>query len=223
MLMTPAPTILAFDLGSGLFIVFALISLVSWIRNQANAGQAAAPPRRPMQPGPPRNPQIQREIDRFLREAAGQANKPLVKAEEIEIVEAPPGRRPPARRKVVEKPRPAAGAKPTAIPRPSATAAPSRPGQDLAKRHLAQAPQSTVVSEHLPGRVAAEHLSRDVDKSVAAHLGKFTAADVRSTRTTVARRPAAFLAELRTRRGMRAAVIMQEILQRPRALRRRTP
>lgn len=220
--MNHAFTVLAFDIGSGLFILFALISLVSWIRNQANAGQAGAPPRRPVPPGPQRNPQIQREIDRFLREAAAQANKPVVKADEIEIVEGPSGRRPPARRKVVEKPRPAqAAARPPAKRRSGLAASPQRPGQDLANRHLALAPQSAVASEHLPPGVAAEHLARNVDKAVVAHLGTFAAADSRKTRGPQGARPTTFLAELRTPRGVRTAIIMQEILQRPRALRRR--
>lgn len=219
--------VLAIDLGSILFVVFALVSLVSWIRNQANAGQAPPPGRRPpIQPGPARNPQIQREIERFLREAAGQApprqpQRPVLNADEIEIVEPQSARRPPPRRKVVEKPRPATGNRPAVKPRTDAAAPTPRPGEDLARRHLAPAPKSAVAAEHLP-QAPAGRLPHDVDKSVSAHLGAFVAAESGPTRQSQRPRPTSVLAELRTRRGIRSAIIMYEILQRPRALQRRS-
>jgi hypothetical protein len=214
------PLVLAADFGGIIFLLFALVSFISWLINQAKGAQQAPPPRRPNQPGPQRNPQVQREIERFLREAGGQQRpqKPVVEVDDIEIVETPRSRRPPAKRKLVEKPRPSQrpslqGAKPAA----------DRPGQRLADRHLAPAAQSAVASEHLPQRVAAEQLPHDVARSVSEQLGVFAAGSATGVSSRKQKgSSAAFLTELRSPRGIRAAIIMQEILQRPRALRRRT-
>lgn len=214
------PLVLAADFGGIIFLLFALVSFISWVINQAKGAQRVPPPRRPNQPGPQRNPQVQREIERFLREAGGQQRpqKPVVEVDDIEIVEAPRSRRPPAKRKLVEKPRPAQ--RPSS---PGAKPAADRPGQRLSDRHLAPSTPSAVASEHLPQRVAAEQLPHDVARSVSEHLGVFAAgaaAGVTSRKQKGS--SAAFLTELRSPRGIRAAIVMQEILQRPRALRRRT-
>lgn len=209
-------TLLAFDVGTAMFFAFVAISFISWIMNQANAAKKPPQPRRPNAPGQPqRNPQVQREIERFLREASGKHRGQMVDADEIEVVE--PARRPP-KRKVVEKPRPAGAPMPSqsgGTARPAT--APSRPGEQFASRHLANAPQSTMAAEHLPSSRSATPLPSDVSKSVSAHLGAFAA----SGRPEVQHRPrpTAFLDELRTPRGMRSAIVLQEILKRPRSLR----
>jgi hypothetical protein len=210
--------LLAIDPGGVIFLIFAFVSFVSWLVNQLNGAKGKPQPRPQNRPGPrAQNPQIQREIDRFLREAAGQKPRPEVKGNEIEIVQAPQGRRPPAARKVVERPRPAA-------PRPAAVrpAAPARPGQELASRHLATAGPSAVAREHLESRVAAEHLPRDVARSVSAHLGVFAAVQSPAGQAAERQRAASaeLIAALRSKQGIRSAIIMQEILKRPRALRR---
>jgi hypothetical protein len=80
-------------------------------------------------------------------------------------------------------------------------------------------------------RVAAQtsqHLPHAVDQAVAQHLGVFaadtsstTGSGSTSTSRTAARIPAvALLQALRSPGGVRQAVMMQEILQRPLALRR---
>ncbi|MBL8850207.1 MAG: hypothetical protein JNG89_11010 [Planctomycetaceae bacterium] len=215
------PLLLAFDFGGVIFLLFALLSFISWIVNQAKGAKQNPPPRRPQQPVQ-RNPQVQREIERFLREAGGQQqrpDRPIVDADEIEIVQSPSGRRPPTKRRKVEKPRPSPGAR-SATPLPSSAAA-DRPGQRLADRHLAAAPKSAVASEHLSQRVAAEHLPDDVSKSVSQHLGVFAAAQPTGTGRNRRSVSADFLNTIRTPDGMRTAFIMQEILQRPRTLRRR--
>jgi len=217
--MNDLPLLLGLDLGGVIFLLFAFISFISWLMNQVKGAKQVPPPRRPQpQPGQ-RNPQVQREIERFLREAGGQQQRPgrpEVGVEEIEIVEAPAGRRPPQKRKV-EKPRPAQAQRPaTQSPKPSA----DRPGQRFADRHLAAAPKSTVSSAHLSQRTGSGNLTGDVSKSVSKHLGIFAAAENEITRREQPVISAAFLTELRSPRGIRNAIIMQEILQRPRALRR---
>lgn len=193
----------AFDLGGAIFVVFALISFVSWIANQLNSGKPKPQARPQNRPAPrAKNPQIQREIDRFLREATGQKPRAEVDVDEIEIVEAPRRRRPPAKRKAGERRRPAVTAdSPSSLKR--------RPGQRLSERHLAPA---------APSAVAADHLTQDVAQSVAAHLGVFAAG--RGTAGRTKNRAEAQAAELvsllRSPKGIRSAIIMQEILQRPR-------
>jgi hypothetical protein len=211
-------SILALDVGTVMFFIFAVISFISWVANQANAAKKVPPPRKPNPQAPQRNPQVQREIERFLREAAAKQRGEMVNADDIEVVREP-ARRPPPKRKVVEKPRPSA-------PRPSgsATQSPSgssglrRPGEQLANRHLAPTAQSTVANEHLPQSKAAVPLSDDVSKSVSAHLGVFAAAGTPAT-SQRQRSSASLLTELRTPQGMRSAIVMQEVLKRPRALR----
>ena len=205
----------AFGVGDAVFVVFLVVSLISWIANQMNAGKKQPRGGAPKRPGPQRNKQIQREIDRFLREAAGQNPRREVDVDEIEIVDSP-RRRPPAKRKSVERSRSA-----TASRRQKSSKG-VRPGQELAARHL----EPAVAAEHPPQtRVASEHLPHDVDKSVTDHLGVFAAQQPTGEQASQRRRTQAadIVSELRSTQGMRSAVIMQEILQRPRALRRRTP
>jgi hypothetical protein len=214
--------ILAIDPGTVIFFVFAVISFISWIANQANAAKKVPPPRNPNPQAPAqRNPQVQREIERFLREAAAKQRGQMVEADEIEVVRPESARRPPPKRKVVEKPRPAA-ARGLSSAKPQGLAGPARPGEGLAARHLAPKAQSSVANEHLPQSKAAVPLPDDVSKSVSAHLGVFAAGGTAAAAPAGApRRRAAnsFLKELRTPQGMRSAIVMQEILKRPRALR----
>jgi hypothetical protein len=218
--------ILALDVGTVMFFVFAVISLISWIANQANAAKKVPPPRQPNPQAPPqRNPQVQREIERFLREAAAKQRGQMVDADEIEVVRPQSARRPPPKRKVVEKPRPSAAARGSGS---ATTQGPARPGEGLAARHLAPKAKSAVANEHLPQSKAAVTLPDDVSKSVSAHLGVFAAAGTSAAGSAAAaQRQAAkaLLKELRTPQGMRSAIVMQEILKRPRALRpiRRKP
>lgn len=214
--------ILAIDVGTVMFFIFAAISFISWVANQANANKPVPPARKPNAPGQPqRNPQVQREIDRFLREAAGKQRGQMVDADEIEVVRTESPRRPPPKRKVVEKPKPAAAArKPGSVGQPLAQSA--RPGEEFAARHLASKPQSAVASEHLPQSKAAAQPSNEVAKSVSAHLGVFAAAGLSSASPkgpSRRRATTSLLKQLRTPQGMRSAIVMQEIMKRPRALR----
>lgn len=210
--------ILALELGTLLFFVFVVISLISWVLNQANAPKKVPPARRPNQPPVPRNERIQQEIDRFLRDAGGRPRQP-VKADEIEIVERPPARRAPPPRKVVERPRPQPSQR---TPAPaSAPLSTKRPGEEAAARHLPPPPPpGTAASLASRGTTLTprERLPHSVDRAVSAHLGAFAAAAAPPQGGQ--RVAGSLLSALRTPRGMRTAIIMHEILQRPRALRR---
>lgn len=229
--MFSVPFVLAFDFGGLVFLAFLAISFVSWIINQVN--QAKPPQGRPRGQRPqraprPRNDRVQQEIDQFLQEATGRRQKKeeVLSADEIEIVERPrPTRRPPPQRR--PPPRPAPGAEKPRV----------RPGQEISSRHLTgQEKFGQGVSQHLQTHMAqrvsneaALHLPHNVDASVSAHLGEFTADDATTTgsmgqvSTTSNRRTAAsfLLAALRQPGGIRNAIVMQEILQPPKSLRDR--
>jgi len=178
--------------------IFAAISFVVWIVNQINAaqGKKAAGPR----PGQPvrrnRPSHVQREIDRFIREATGK-NRPddVVAADDIEIVDEPRRRRPPNR------------LPPAPSPLATAPAKPQPALRDSLSSHV----------EHYIGDHVEEHIDSSVDDSVREHLGAFQAQSVSAARSALATN---FLKDLRTPDGVRKAVLMQEILQRPRVLRR---
>lgn len=231
--MTVFQPVLAFDFGFVIFLAFAAISVFSWIIKQVNVNKRPQPaPRRP-QPvaaARPRNDRIQQEIDQFLKEAANrrapQGRGDVLDADDIEIVSPPAAaRRPPPSR------RPATAAAPTRRPAQPVQAAPPpprRPGEELAGRHIQNSPglgqqaveQSRQRMDERVAAQAAQHLPHAVDKGVSQHLGAF-AAEAPIVAGSGTRAPAAvLLAALGSPAGVRQAVIMQEILQRPRALRR---
>ena len=224
----PVQPLLAFDLRFAIFLAFIVISIISWIMNQVKANQPPqAAPRKPPPAPRPRNDRIQQEIDTFLKEATGRRAPPqrveVLDADDIEIVGSPaPARRPPQRKPTTAK-------RPAAPPPP--IAAPQRPGQNLAGRQLTSSSPIAQPRSRMDERVAAQsaqNLPHSVDQSVARHLGVFAAEASLSTGsqaqsgTRIARHSPAvsLLAALRTPAGVQQAVMMQEILQKPRALRR---
>ena len=76
------------------------------------------------------------------------------------------------------------------------------------------------------GRIAQgveEHLSHDVDKSVMQHLGTFGGREPRQAakpRQDMLAGPSAIVELLKSRHGIRQAVILSEILSRPKTRRR---
>jgi hypothetical protein len=228
----PLP-VLAFDLRFAIFLAFIAISIISWIMNQVKANQRPQPaPRRPQQPAAPRprNDRIQTEIDQFLKEAAGRRGPPkrgeVLDVDDIEIVSSPSASRRPPPRRAPPAARPTA---PAPVPVPVA----HRPGEELAGRQLtsatpfAQHPARARMDERMAAQTAL-HLPHSVDLSVSKHLGVFAAESPTSTgslahagtRISTRSQAAVLLTALRTPVGVQQAVMMQEILQKPRALRR---
>jgi len=214
-------------------VAFAAIAFVTWVVNQINAQNKAAARRPGPRPARPRNDRIQQEIDQFIQEAAGRRppRKEVLSADEIEIVSPPTrGRRPGPGRSAPASSRPARPAQPT-------PASVERPGQAAAQRHLTGSEQlgaglTDHVRTHMDNRVGAEvqqHLPHKVDQEVSQHLGAFAAqaagSAAQSADPLAGRRDAMpallLLGELRSPGGVRRAIMMQEILQRPRALRKK--
>lgn len=231
------PALLA-DFGGFFAILFLLISFIGWIINMINAqNPPPAPNRGPQRRPRARDSKVQNEIEQFLQEAMGnkqRARQEEVPADEIEVVEAAPPRRQPPRR----KPRPAGSGQRTverSVVDPAASSERSRPGTAMAGRHLAPAELgssvATHVQEHMRDRLAQEtsqHLPAAVPQTLVAQR---ELAAVRDTRTAAAARPlfgavatvsdaTGLIGELRSPAGVRKAIVLQEILARPRALRK---
>jgi hypothetical protein len=221
-------------LGCPMMVVaLAAVAFVTWVVNQISAQNKAAARKAGPRPARPRNDRIQQEIDQFIQEAAGRRppRKEVLSADEIEIVSPPAaGRRAPARRAAPPATRPVRPAAPS-------PAAPARPGQAAAQRHLSGPEQlgaglTDHVRTHMDHRVGAEvqqHLPHKVDLEVNQHLGAFAAQSAgrpsQPMEVAGVRRDATpallLLGDLRSPGGVRRAIMMQEILQRPRALRHR--
>ncbi len=232
------PLLAAFDIGSLFAIAFLLISFIGWIMNLINSQNPPPQPNRPPQPPQPRNRKVQTEIEDFLQQAMGRRSPQPQRPQPgqgdsggIEIIEPQQQRRPPSRR---------SPQKASAGPLPNATAGgaepAARPGDNIAsRRSVASSDLGKGVRSHLQqhmqprvGQEAEQHLPHDVETSIAQHLGQFRAADS-DTRRGVApqiRSRAAvkgadhLIADLRKRGGMRRAIILQEVLSKPRALRK---
>ena len=231
------PVIFA-EIGGLFAIAFLLISFIGWIMNLINSqNPPPAPNRGPQRRPQPRDRKVQSEIEEFLQEAMG-AKKRSRPDEEIEVGESPPRRqqqrRPPSR----PKRRPPVAR--TGNAQQSAPADRSRerskPGSNVASRHVTPSAElgknvSSHVQEHMSRRVQSEteeNLPHAVNQTVAEHLGEFTADD-RDTRATVkpvfqsqanVPDPNSLIAQLRSPAGMRQAVMLQEILAKPRVLRK---
>ncbi len=238
------PLLAAFDIGSLFAVAFLLISFIGWIMNLINSQNPPPQPNRPPRPPQPRNRRVQTEIEEFLEQAMGrrrpqpgrpQPGQPQRQQRDsggIEIIEPQRRRRPPSRRPPQQSSaRPSSGA----ASRPAEPAV-ARPGGNIASRHsvgsadLGEGVRSHL-QEHMRPQVAQEveqHLPHAVQTSVGQHLGKFQADDTdtrRGVAPTIRSRAAVkdaehLITDLRKRDGMRRAIILQEVLSKPLALRK---
>jgi hypothetical protein len=235
------PVMLA-DVGGLFAIAFLLISFIGWVMNLINSQNPPPAPNR----GPQRRPQardkkVQSEIEEFLQEALGNKKRPRatdVRTDEIESVESAlrqPQKRGPSTQLKRRGPSPRSGS-PQQIPPAGESQERRKPGSGVASRHVIASSDlgrnvSSHVQEHMSRRVrneAEQHLPHAVDHSVANHLGEFTAddRDPRSTVKPVFRPytdipdPESLIAQLKSPAGMRKAIILQEILAKPRILRK---
>jgi hypothetical protein len=236
------PLVLAADFSTLIGVAFVVISLISGLLNYLNSrAKPNAPNNRPGgRPVRPRSERIQSEIEQFMREQvrrqegeapAAQRPQPAAQPEPRPPVRQLPQRRPqtprgpaprPVARKLPEQPQR------QPIGQSSQQPPTVRPGEEFSHRKsIASEGLGQALREHLKAtmveRVQAEtqvHLGSGVSAEVARHLGTFAAgapiAAAPGATTTVQ----ALASELRSREGMRRALIAQTILERPAALRR---
>ncbi len=210
------PVLAALDVGEIIGIIFLVVSALGWfvkvVKGQADAVQ------RP-RIGPPEGVRMRTEIETFLEEisSAANPNRPPAKTN------APPrpAERPrPAGAKAGKKPgKPQPGAKPQKGPKPIAS---------LAEKHLSSSNLGEGVRSHVsdymqPERIAAEvqqDLAGLIPAQVQAEIGR--GKSVSGVATSTASAPIhPLITLLRNPQGVRQAIVLQEILQRPKALRRR--
>ncbi len=209
--MTPSFIVLA-ALGESVILgIVLIVSFISWI---VNLVQGANKPKG--KPGNrPRPNQGQSELERFLKEVVG--GKP-----EPEPAKKRPSQPPKPARPVVEKKSKPQTQRPATPPRPAAA---DRPGARLAQTHLAATTMGdgvrNHVSSHLEPHNVDANVKRDVQSAVQRDIDDAVRRDIGSDRTTSAsQRPIHPLIQvLRNPEGVRQAVMMAEILNRPKSIR----
>lgn len=216
--MLPFTPVFAADFGPLIGLAVLVISILSWIVNIIKSASAEAP-----KPAEGRRPErrpdkLRSEIEEFLEELTkpGQTRPP--KEPRPTAPSGPSPRRPSNKQQRPPQP-PAKKAKSAPAP-----AKAERPGSTLSGRHLETPALGSNVREHVSTHMAADRviaaaeqdLGHRIDAAVQHDLGAPTATSV----TTTSRPPHPLLVALRSPGGVRQAVLLHEILQRPKALRR---
>ncbi len=208
--------------GGVVFVIVLIISVISWI---VNLVQGNKPNGKPGNRPRPAN-QGQSELEKFLQQVVG--NKPEPEPEKKRPAPAPKpvgvtGRDKKSGKSKPQSQRPAAAQRPAASSRPAPA---DRPGARLSQTHLTP---TTVgdgvrshVSSHLEPRNVDALVKRDVEGAVQRDIGDAVRRDigVDGTLLTVQRAPVHPLIQaLRNPQGIRQAIMMSEILNRPKSLR----
>lgn len=234
-MLAAGPVLMANKFELLVFVVFVLIALIRGIFNAIReANQKARPPRPPQRQAGPGEIDLQREIERFLGKVqkggqrGARQSRPEVSVQVFEAVEEQPAERVSRPPRAERRPRPARA--PVATPRaaraPAATPR-RRPGGELRHRHLRPSATGDEVRGHVRQHILAEveQFERQVDAEVAPSILSEVEQAVGPSRPALpdARRPTLqeVLPVLAAPDGWRQVVIAAELLQRPKALRRR--
>ncbi len=205
----PLP-VLALDLGEIFGVIILVLSVLGWFVKaiKGQNGNAAVPQARK------RTPDLRRsEIETFLEEiSGGQQRTPQAR-------QAQPNR-------PVNKARPenAPAKKSGKSAKPAKTA---KPIASLAQQHLAKSNVGEGLRAHVSNFVKGERIPAEVQQDLKNRIAAEVQADLGPSRLSAApsvttqHRPAhPLITLLRNPEGVRQAIALQEILQRPRALRR---
>jgi hypothetical protein len=227
-------------------IAVLVIAFIGWLVQMAGQAKGPQPPlNRPRpavppanRPNPGRDKSLQTEIDAFLREVGATRKPPPKEEDAIEILddveELAPVRRPLTSRRDPNSAAPS----PIATPAPRPTGAPSnwdvehqrrreRLLSTLAERHLESTPLGAEMRQHVEQDMAESNRLRrekeEIERSLAdakaqinAMQAAMPAATARVVRSTGR---AAVMALLKDKRSVKDAIIINEILTKPRALR----
>lgn len=219
-------------------IVFFLIAFVGWVINLVNQNQEQNKKQRKRpgnQAGNRRKQNVQNEIDQFLgqsRRKPGAGRSPAT--DDVEVIAPPAGRRPPPRRRKTREEvwEEQTGASPSPSPKRKPVPA-KKEGRGLASRHLETKKKSK--KEPLKpkpissiSKQVEQDLPHAVDASVESHLHTFTAErpnatgqlGMASTTTNQKTKGSALGKMLRSKSGVRNAIILNEILSPPKSLRK---
>ena len=200
------------------FLIVLVISVVSWL---VNLVQGSKPKKNAQRPRPAN--QGSSELELFLQQVVGGKPEAEPSRPAVPKPARPAGEKKSGKNKPQPAKRPSESQRPTGEPRASS----DRPGKRLAQTHLAS---STVgdgvrshVTSHLEPRNVDAAVQTDVTSAVRRDIDDTVLRDIGTDGTTAAtiNRPAAhpLVQALRNPQGVRQAVILSEILNRPRSLR----
>jgi hypothetical protein len=238
------PLVLAANLETLIGVAFVVISLISGLMNYLNSrAKPNGPNNRPGRPVRPRSERIQSEIEQFMREqvrkqdgdapaAARPQPEPRPEPRQVPPAKQLPQRRPAAPRGPAPRPaarKPAVPLQRQPINQSSQQPATVRPGEEFSHRKsITSEGLGQGLREHLKTamteRVQAEaqvHLGSGMSAEVTRHLGTFGGAALSPSASPVMSPAQLLAADLRSREGMRRALVAQLILERPMARRRR--
>jgi len=219
-------SLLAADFGGIVAAIIGLISIGAAVVNAMN--DKKQPPRRTR---PKDNTKVRREIEEFLEQQGGRKppRREEVMIDDIEVVEEPrprPAPKPvpkPKKAQVPQRPKPAAQ-KPVASPPRTDSPGTNRPGdRPVGTQNLGTALREHV-SQAMQERVAAQaerdlpHLTSRVDEEVKQDLGTFSVSGKKAAPASSTAMP--LVKMLRNPQSARNAVIIAEVLGRPKALRK---
>ncbi|MDZ4685347.1 MAG: hypothetical protein SH850_09670 [Planctomycetaceae bacterium] len=202
----PLHPLLAFEVGEYIGMAVLLLSFLGWIVNSIKGNAPDGQPREP-RPHPKRD--LRSELEVFLEEL--QSGKPQPKPQP----ERPP---PPAQPVAKKQQRQAKSKKPQPKPAPKTLVQPAAKPSSIGggvREHLA-----TYMAPDRVGAHAQSHIGQHrIDDAVAKDLAGGTVAAVATIETPRAT-PHPLLKVLMSPDGVKQAILLQEILQKPRALRR---
>jgi hypothetical protein len=209
----PLLPVLALEVGEIIGIIFLVISALGWFVKAIKGDGGAANP-------PVRRPDGNRlEIESFLEEISStKPNRPPAKPDRPAR---PPERSRPAAAKTVKKPQ-----KP---PRPQQAAQPQKEpkrASPLSEQHLAKSNLGEGLRTHVSGYLQPDHIAGEVAQDLAGVLPTKTRAEIGRgpsvsgvTTSTEAKPIHPLIGLLQDPQGVRQAIVLQEVLQRPKALR----
>ncbi len=208
-LLAFVPVLAALQLGQIFALIVFTISVVSWIVNLVRGNQPNGEPRPRNRPQDP----AQSELEKFLQEVVGGKGKPGQNRPAPPAVPQQQSSRSGNNKK---------GGKPKSQqPRPAKPEASSpRPGERLAQSGLPMSGLGDGVrSHHLqtsmePNRIDAA-VQRDIDGAVLQDLGADRSRETGQRTST----PHPLIAALRNPQGARQAILLNEVLSKPKALR----
>lgn len=209
--LLPPPLLLA-DVGEYIGMAVLLLSFLGWIVNAIKGNQADGQPKVP-RPKPQRD--LRAELDVFLEELQGgkpqpprqEVAKPPVERPRPVQAGAPPSKK---KQRPDKKPQPKPAPKSSVQP----TVKPSAVGGGV-RAHVSSYMAPDRVGAHAQAHIGQHRIDEAVNKDLAG--GTVAAVEqIAGQRAT----PHPLLQVLASRDGVRQAVLMQEILQRPRVFRR---
>ncbi len=208
--MFPMPDpILAITPGQVIGLIIFTISVLSWFVNLVQGNQQNQAPRPKNRPRDP----VQSELEKFLQEVVGNKGQPEKKRPAPPIPQQKPSRA--ANEKRGNK------GKPAQQPRPArAETQMDRPGERAAASHLQTSAMGQGVRSHVHEHMEANRIGAAVEQDIDSAVRRDLRPDATSDAIHRAGNIHPLAKALRDPQGVRQAILLNEILSRPKSLRR---